>query len=141
MLKKSWTFSTKHRTTTLFSTRVSPTKANSGLSTVCYIVNCPLFVTFLINFKLFMSILWLLSKACVYNSKNKLQTLLCNPKDNIDNNEKSGIYEINCKDSDQKYIGQTKRSILTRFKEHMAHLKYGRTEKYCVSQHAFDNNH
>ncbi|KAJ8946038.1 hypothetical protein NQ318_023287 [Aromia moschata] len=77
----------------------------------------------------------------VYNSKNKLQTLLGNPKDKINNNEKSGIYEISCKDCDQKYIGQTKRSILTRFKEHMAHLKYGRTEKSCVAQHAFDNNH
>ncbi|KAJ8951751.1 hypothetical protein NQ318_012602, partial [Aromia moschata] len=77
----------------------------------------------------------------VYNSKNKLQTLLGNPKDKIDNNEKSGIYEISCKDCDQKYIGQTKRSILTRFKEHMAHLKYGRTEKSCVAQHASDNNH
>ncbi|KAJ8956727.1 hypothetical protein NQ318_014082, partial [Aromia moschata] len=65
----------------------------------------------------------------VYNSKNKLQTFLGNPKDKINNNEKSGIYEISCKDCDQKYIGQTKRSILTRFKEHMAHLKYGRTEK------------
>ncbi|KAJ8958500.1 hypothetical protein NQ318_002294 [Aromia moschata] len=77
----------------------------------------------------------------VYNSKNKLQTLLGNPKDKINHNEKSGIYEISCKDCDQKYIGQTKRSILTRFKEHMAHLKYGRTEKSCVAQHAFDNNH
>ncbi|KAJ8932703.1 hypothetical protein NQ318_021222 [Aromia moschata] len=73
----------------------------------------------------------------VYNSKNKLQTLLGNSKDKINNNEKSGIYEISCKDCDQKYIGQTKRSILTRFKEHMAHLKYGRTEKSCVAQHAF----
>ncbi|KAJ8946229.1 hypothetical protein NQ318_013040 [Aromia moschata] len=68
-------------------------------------------------------------------------TLLGNPKDKINNNEKSGIYEISCKDCDQTYIGQTKRSILTRFKEHMAHLKYGRTEKSCVAQHAFDNNH
>ncbi|KAJ8938025.1 hypothetical protein NQ318_004244 [Aromia moschata] len=25
--------------------------------------------------------------------------------------------------------------------QHMAHLKYGRTEKSCVAQHAFDNNH
>ncbi|KAJ8940907.1 hypothetical protein NQ318_017498 [Aromia moschata] len=67
--------------------------------------------------------------------------LLDNPKDKIDNNEKSGIYEISCKDCDQKCIGQTQRSILTRFKEHTAHLKYGRTEKSCVAQHDFDNNH
>ncbi|KAJ8942119.1 hypothetical protein NQ318_000714 [Aromia moschata] len=70
----------------------------------------------------------------------KTGTLLGNPKDKIDNNEKSGIYEI-CKGCDPEYIGQTKRSICTRFKEHMAHLKYGRTEKSCVAQHAFDNNH
>ncbi|KAJ8957706.1 hypothetical protein NQ318_017601 [Aromia moschata] len=30
----------------------------------------------------------------IYNSKNKLQTFLGNLKDKIDNNEKSGIYEI-----------------------------------------------
>ncbi|KAJ8962203.1 hypothetical protein NQ318_018172 [Aromia moschata] len=42
-----------------------------------------------------------IAKNNVYNSKNKLQTLLGNPKDKIDNNEKSGIYEISCKDCDQ----------------------------------------
>ncbi|KAJ8945761.1 hypothetical protein NQ318_022859 [Aromia moschata] len=30
------------------------------------------------------------------------RTLLGKPKDKIDNNEKSGIYEISCKDCDQK---------------------------------------
>ncbi|KAJ8937269.1 hypothetical protein NQ318_005667 [Aromia moschata] len=63
-----------------------------------------------------------------YNSKNTLQTLLRKPKDKIGNKEKSGIYEISCKDCRQK------------FKEHMAHLKYGRTEKSCVAQQAFDNH-
>ncbi|KAJ8946045.1 hypothetical protein NQ318_005523, partial [Aromia moschata] len=39
--------------------------------------------------------------SLVCNSKNKLQTLLGNPKDKIDNNEKSGLYEISCKNCDQ----------------------------------------
>lgn len=77
----------------------------------------------------------------VYKSGNKIKQLLGNPKDKIGTNEKSGIYEISCIDCDQKYVGQTKRSILTRFKEHMAHLKYGRTEKSAVAQHAFENDH
>ncbi|KAJ8948492.1 hypothetical protein NQ318_000029, partial [Aromia moschata] len=77
-----------------------------------------------------------------YNEGEKVATtFLGNPKDEVDNNEKSGIYEISCKDCDQKYIGQTKRSILARFKEHMAHLRYGRMEKSCAAQHAFDSNH
>ncbi|KAJ8960403.1 hypothetical protein NQ318_013683, partial [Aromia moschata] len=67
----------------------------------------------------------------VYNSKKIYRRFWVTPK------TKSTIMK-NC---DQKYIGQTKRSILTRFKEHMAHLKYGSTEKSCVAQHAFDNNH
>ncbi|KAJ8980916.1 hypothetical protein NQ317_011557 [Molorchus minor] len=64
-----------------------------------------------------------------------------NPKDTIGVNDRSGIYEMSCKDCNLKYVGQTRRSILTRFKEHMAHLKYGRTDKSSVAQHAFDNNH
>ncbi|KAJ8947429.1 hypothetical protein NQ318_009635 [Aromia moschata] len=34
--------------------------------------------------------------------ENVEATLLGNPKDKIDNNEKSGIYEISCKNCDQK---------------------------------------
>lgn len=56
-------------------------------------------------------------------------------------NSESGIYEISCRDCDQKYVGQTKRSIWTRFKGHVAHLKYDRPEKSSVAQHSFDNNH
>ncbi|KAJ8981827.1 hypothetical protein NQ317_003871 [Molorchus minor] len=63
------------------------------------------------------------------------------PKDIIGVNDRYGIYEISCKDCNLKYVGQTRRSILTRFKEHMAHLKYGRIDKSSVAQHAFDNNH
>ncbi|KAJ8961586.1 hypothetical protein NQ317_013064 [Molorchus minor] len=77
----------------------------------------------------------------IHPSGNKLQQLLGNPKDTIGVNGRSGIYEISCKDCTLKYVGQTRRSILTRFKEHMAHLKYGRTDKSSVAQHAFDNNH
>jgi hypothetical protein len=59
-----------------------------------------------------------------YTAGLSLQSLLGNPKDKVNRNEKSGIYEINCKDCNKKYIGQTKRPIITRFKEHMAHRKF-----------------
>ena len=55
----------------------------------------------------------------VHSSGNKLQQLLGNPKDKIELNERSVIYEIRCKDCNLKYVGQTKRPIITRFKEHM----------------------
>lgn len=46
------------------------------------------------------------------------------PKDKPDNFEKQGIYVIQCNDCDLKDYSQTRRSIRSRFKEHLRHLKY-----------------
>jgi hypothetical protein len=59
-----------------------------------------------------------------FTSDLNLQSLLDNTKDELEPKQMSGIYENNCKDSEQKYMEQTKRSILIRFKEHMRHVKY-----------------
>ena len=77
----------------------------------------------------------------VYSANNKLQQLLGNPKDKTPPLERSGIYEISCKDCNQKYVGQTRRSILTRFKEHLAQIRYGRPDKSCVAEHIVDKEH
>jgi hypothetical protein len=37
-----------------------------------------------------------------YTAGPSLQSLLGNPKDKVNRNEKSGIYEINCKDCNKK---------------------------------------
>ena len=76
----------------------------------------------------------------VYSANNKIQQLLGNPKDKTSPLERSGIYEISCKDCNQKYVGQTRRSILTRFKEHLAQIRYGRPDKSCVAEHIVDKN-
>src|SRR5699024_12574076 len=62
----------------------------------------------------------------VYTPGPSLQSLLGNPTDKISSNETSGIYEINCKDCNKKYIAHTIRPILTRFTDHRAHLWFGR---------------
>ncbi|EFA11664.1 hypothetical protein TcasGA2_TC008528 [Tribolium castaneum] len=73
----------------------------------------------------------------VYNSGTSLKSFLGSPKDKIGFLEKLWIYEINCKDCELKYIGQTRRSVNIRFKEHLAHLKFNRFEKSSVAQHIF----
>ncbi|KAI4470961.1 ras-like family member 11 [Holotrichia oblita] len=55
----------------------------------------------------------------VYSSETSLRSFIDIPKDKIQPLEKSDIYEINCKDCNQKYIGQPTRVVSTRFKEHM----------------------
>lgn len=77
----------------------------------------------------------------VFNNNNKLQNVLHNPKDKIETQNKSGIYKITCNNCENIYIGQTKRNILTRFKEHIAHIKYKRPTKSAVADHVITNNH
>lgn len=76
----------------------------------------------------------------VFKNK-KLKNHFISPKDQIDKLHKPGIYKITCIDCDSIYIGQTKRNITTRFKEHIAHIKYNRPTKSAVAQHTLVNNH
>ena len=55
--------------------------------------------------------------------------------------QKSGIYEIECSHCNRKYIGQTKRNIEIRFKEHVAHFKNHRFDKSSVAHHIFETGH
>lgn len=48
---------------------------------------------------------------------------------------KSRVYQVSCKDCDQKYVGQTLRFIRANFQKHMAHFKYRRIEKSSVTKH------
>lgn len=77
----------------------------------------------------------------VYNSNNSLGRLLGTTKDKQCEKDKEGIYEITCKKCKMKYIGQTKRNIGIRFKEHISHIKNKHPEKSAVALHAFNANH
>uniref|UniRef100_A0A1B6G949 GIY-YIG domain-containing protein n=1 Tax=Cuerna arida TaxID=1464854 RepID=A0A1B6G949_9HEMI len=76
-----------------------------------------------------------------YKTRNNLKHKLKTPKDSIDNQDKSGIYQIDCEDCSKTYIGQTKRKIITRFKEHCSHIKYNREEKSAVANHCLNSGH
>lgn len=87
----------------------------------------------------------------VYTSRNnQLKSRLGSTKDPIEEPRKSGIYEISCPHCDKVYIGQTRRNLETRTKEHLAEVtKASRdTEKGLshlfrskVAEHIFKDNH
>ena len=54
--------------------------------------------------------------------------------------EKTGIYKIKCSDCKCFYIGQTGRSFLQRFKEHVPKKDLGQT-KSNFGRHLMDSNH
>lgn len=65
----------------------------------------------------------------VFSSRiNQLKSLLGSTKDSINVLGKAGVYKISCTDCNKIYIGQTKRTLETRFKEHIAEVKKANKE-------------
>ena len=63
-------------------------------------------------------------------------------KDLIPVEKQTGVvYEISCKDCDDKYIGETLRSLKTRLAEHQRHTKDQCFDKSAVAEHATFNKH
>ena len=71
-------------------------------------------------------------------------------KDQVENLKCSGIYKISCSHCDKVYIGQTKRTLETHFKEHISEVtkatkvsEKGLTHhfKSKVAEHAFSEQH
>jgi hypothetical protein len=52
--------------------------------------------------------------------------------------EATGVYKFEC---DEVYIGQTGRSFVTRFKDHMAHIKNGQPDKSNIALHSLVSKH
>jgi hypothetical protein len=69
-----------------------------------------------------------------------LKRLLSNPKDKIEKIDRAGIYELKC-ECGKEYVGQTKRKISVRIKEHEAHFKYSRDGKSAMADHAREERH
>lgn len=76
-----------------------------------------------------------------YYTNTKMKSLLGNCYTQIENCKKSGIYEIKCSNCDLKYIGQTRRNMLVRYKEHMYHVKCFNIDKSAVAGHAIATGH
>lgn len=77
----------------------------------------------------------------VHRSDNTLRELLCNLKDKVPPDEQSGIYQIPCRDCSAVYIGQTRRKIKTRIKEHKNAVDANKPNESSVAVHTSNNNH
>jgi hypothetical protein len=75
----------------------------------------------------------LVTSSSGYRLKDKFEST----KDPKLTNNKSGIYEIQCgtRNCNYKYIGQTRRSILTRYKEHFSHSNNNHVQLSSVAKH------
>lgn len=67
--------------------------------------------------------------------KLKLKHQIGGSKDKIDNHKQSGIYSIKYSHCNMEYIGQTRWSILKRFKEHQCHIAKNEQDESSVARH------
>lgn len=77
----------------------------------------------------------------ITRNNKTLRTELCYYKDKLDPLTTSGIYEVSCENCDEKYIGQTRRPIRERFKEHHSATEHQQPWKSSVAEHMTENGH
>ena len=71
-----------------------------------------------------------------------IRTYLPSPKDPITSDEITCVvYEVPCKDCDFVYVGQTKRDLNSRLKEHQRAIKQQRTENSALCEHVILFDH
>ena len=74
-----------------------------------------------------------------FASGNKIKDRLCNNKDKIEESQKSGIYRVKCESCNHIYVGQSRRAVRTRWKEHVSDVK-NKNLNNAVALHYNQNN-
>ncbi|KYN12115.1 hypothetical protein ALC57_15729, partial [Trachymyrmex cornetzi] len=77
-----------------------------------------------------------------YKPMNKLNSIIKTGKDKLDKMEQCNeVYKINCLNCESSYVGQTKRKIKTRLKEHKSSTSNSNTVHNVVAQHQIKYEH
>lgn len=81
--------------------------------------------------------------CAVPKSKNKICDLVKSTKDDINTDERPGIYSAKCatKGCSSIYIGQTQRFLKLRVGEHLRDIRNGDSYKSGLAEHIIENNH
>lgn len=71
-----------------------------------------------------------------YRSQEKIKQKIRSTKDQTPFESKSGVYEICCQDGcEARYVGQTKRRIKDRLREHLNHYRNNEGQRSAVALH------
>jgi hypothetical protein len=75
----------------------------------------------------------------VHSTIVKLGELLGNPKDQVETLQKSGIGQIDCLGCSASYIGQSRRSMTTRFSDHHRNIRKNHPELSSIANHVISH--
>jgi len=78
----------------------------------------------------------------IHSCKNKLSKFITTEKDHINKMKQNNVvYKIKCKDCDANYVGQTKRQLQTRIKEHRTDINKKSGLPSVISTHRLSQKH
>lgn len=78
----------------------------------------------------------------VFSVNSNLRSVVTKGKDRTDEHDKCNVvYKIQCNDCSASYVGETKRELKTRLKEHKDNLKKNPEAHSVVSTHQIEFNH
>ncbi|XP_072160566.1 uncharacterized protein [Bemisia tabaci] len=80
-------------------------------------------------------------KAVPVNRHNLKSVFHGDLKDQVREEDRAGIYSLKCKDCDKQYIGQTRRKMKVRIKEHQRCIKNREIDKSAVALHNLETGH
>jgi len=73
---------------------------------------------------------------------NKLNNIIRVQKDQVEHPQRNNVvYKIICKNCDASYVGQTKRQIRTRIKEHYNNIKLDKLKHSVITEHIVNYGH
>ncbi|XP_052746613.1 uncharacterized protein LOC128199716 [Bicyclus anynana] len=75
-----------------------------------------------------------------FRTNNSLKNI-CNGKDKLEKQHKSGVYKLQCSECNATYIGQTGRNFDTRYKEHISAVRNDRPQRSHFAKHLLDTGH
>jgi len=76
-----------------------------------------------------------------FYSFNTSKNILSHLKDPIPQDERSGVYSIQCTDCPSIYIGQTGRQLKSRIREHIAAIRNNNPDKSNFGKHILNSGH
>lgn len=79
--------------------------------------------------------------ALAPKSTSKLKSLLNSTKDKRNNDDKPGIYKSTCSKCGAVYIGQTRRALKVRVREHLSYIHNCEAYRSGIAEHSITHKH
>lgn len=77
---------------------------------------------------------------CVFSNDSTLESLYCNKDPLPSEKQQNVVYAIKCRTCDEEYIGETRRALAVRVREHKDATRLDQSSKSAVAEHVHNHD-